>query len=122
MSSIKIVRTAEQLFGGKLIGSYLFVEDGLLDLEDVNDIDLAIQEGILGGVVNYLRDEGYTNPVGYHFHKEGQKTIQLVPHRDSFNIYTDLPQLVKVKYERASKTDLKQLVKIVSRYEKRLFE
>lgn len=115
MSSKELAMELELLFQTKIIGSYLFHEVSLLDFEDINDIDVAIVQDKLPGAVNYLRDSGYVNPTGYHFHKENSKTIQLVPYRPGFELYFDLSELVKVKFKRSSQTDLDQLEKIIKR-------
>lgn len=115
MRSKEIIKEIELLFHAKIIGSYLFLSESYLDYEDINDIDLAIRGDSLGGAVNYLRDSGYINPTGYHFIKEGCKTIQLVPYTKETPLYFDLPTLIKVKFQRSSITDLNQLTKIISR-------
>jgi hypothetical protein len=116
MSSEEIAKDISILFtGSKIIGSYLFVKEGLLENNDINDIDIAIEEGKIGGAINYLRDNGYESFVGTHFDKEGNITIHLVPYRANYPLYNDLNELIKAKYNRGKISDLIQLKKVIEK-------
>lgn len=117
---------------GKVMGSYLLVKVGLLDVEDINDIDIAFTESIAEGVRKYLTDQGYTekkqygaysgNPVSTGIFIKGvlKSDIGYLPiHILSFkkevpDIYSTI-EILQEKIERRSVSDLAQLRKAIEK-------
>ena len=115
-------------FNAKFIGSILFVEEGLLELKDVNDIDLLIDKKDLHNIYKYLIDNNFlinNNLKQIIYYEQFSKNIICtLSHKDLkihlcvvdnlknqsiFDIYT----LISNKLKRGDEKDFKQIKKII---------
>lgn len=133
--SIDVVRSLIRFFNGEIIGSYMFVEKGLLKEKDINDIDVQVNKSVIDNVQRYLEDKGYTqkktrgNQLGYTrktgtlweiipslvFTKEGKTTIHIKEKTDDV---WSIPNLIKSKTERGKHSDYVQLLKVFDKLSK----
>lgn len=113
-------------FKCRIIGSFLFVQEGLLSSDTVNDIDINVVDHQISKVRTFLSDHGYieTKPAyqqrGYAdfegskvFTKQGHLNIHLLPTNDLLNVYS-LGELIAKKYDRGLIDDLKQLELVIT--------
>lgn len=126
MKENKNLKTAFEIldyFSGNLIGSILFVEKGLLPLEEIDDIDILINESNKIGARKYLNDKGYketelpySRPAyafregSLIFKKKGEITIDLCIGDNK--VFT-LSELVEAKFKRGTIDDFTQLEKVM---------
>ena len=124
-----ILKQLKEYFNVKLIGSYLFVEANLLSINDINDVDIALDESLKKNVEIYLKDKGFSMKLGMKRHEYGNATkdkmriifskknefnIDIVLQEDfsKFRVYS-LSELVASKFKRGTKSDFIQLQKII---------
>lgn len=124
-NSEKTVEKLQRYFNVKTIGSYLFVQKGLLTTDDISDIDILVQDDEQVKVIRkFLKDERYKETEspsddGYGhvskgsrlFEKEGELQIHLIIDKEVL----DLEDVISTKYKRGLKKDLKQIIKICRR-------
>ncbi|HLS53630.1 MAG TPA: hypothetical protein VK031_06635 [Tissierellaceae bacterium] len=121
-----MVELLKRYFHVEVIGSYLFFEKGLLD--EVNDIDILVNRDYIKQVVSFLEDNGYKRSnhsehtynhdkssrvrrnKHYQLVKGGKTTVHLI--QSDTDRVTDLPDIIKYKYERGTNTDLRQIIEI----------
>jgi hypothetical protein len=119
-----IVTRLKGYFNAKVVGSYIFVENNLLSIEDINDIDINVEPNIVNNVRLFLTNEGYKetqHPIrarGYEeiegsliFEKNEEKTIHLLPKKD-LQVYS-VSELIAKKFDRNEERDISQLIKVL---------
>lgn len=109
----------------KIIGSYVLVEKGLLDHEDVNDIDLVFPDyNRAKGCVSFLKDNGYSNEPfssagifkdyygnvtkSGNYGKEGNKPFHIMI-KEGLKV-KNVNEIIASKFERGTKSDLNQII------------
>lgn len=125
----QIISEVKRYFNAKIIGSYLLVDKELLEIEDINDIDIMVSSNFEKQLYNYLSDKGFKQTftrgkqIGY---EKGSAIFEQKPNGDFTNndfkidvvigdeAVFDVNTLLSEKMKRASKTDYKQILKIVS--------
>jgi len=133
MTSQKVAQNLEKYFNAKIIGSFIFVKNGLLDIADINDIDISIPQNVEKNVHKYLTDLGYEQTIkkgtqiGYDeksrraiwqqlpqgdFKKKGRLPIDVIIMDKG--IYT-IPMLIGEKYRRGTKSDIEQILKVIGK-------
>lgn len=99
-------------FGAKIIGSYLFFEEGLVDEGDINDVDVVPGPGRNTELKNYLKDNGFSTVDDIRFtNNEYDKPIDVI--KFSIADPTTVPDLIRYKYNRGFLDDLRQLEKVI---------
>lgn len=119
-----IIQKLKNYFNAQIVGSYIFVENGLLSIDDINDIDVNVKGDAENNVRRFLEDEGYNEtskphqyrgyeqvPGSLMFSKEGKKLIHVLLQND-LKVYS-ISELIAKKYERNQKSDLEQLQKVI---------
>ncbi len=115
-------------FNAKFIGSILFVEEGLLELKDVNDIDLLIDKKDLHNIYKYLIDNNFLinnnlkqiisyeqfskNIICTLSHKDLKIHLCVVDNLKNQSIF-DIYTLISNKLKRGDEKDFKQIKKII---------
>jgi len=113
MNSEQIVKNLQRYFNAKIIGSYIFVEKGMLKIDDINDIDVIVHPDNIENVYKYLEDFGYKQTIRMRdgdFEKKNELRIDVVKSvKNVFSVAT----LIAEKFKRGSETDIEQLLKIM---------
>lgn len=115
MEKKKTTELIDQLrsyFGATVIGSYLFVDSGLLSEEDINDIDIVPRAGRLGDTGRFLEDNNFISSDKIRYTSaEYDKPIDVLT--TLVGQPTNVDDLVKFKFNRGYLDDLRQLKKVV---------
>ena len=127
-NELSIVKNLINYFNAKVIGSYLFVQDGLLKVDDTNDIDFLVEKSKKENVRKFLNDNGYKETqipysrTGYEyregsfiFEKENNPTIDITicnRSKEKFEV-KELHEVFGLKFKRGTKSDFIQLSKII---------
>jgi hypothetical protein len=114
-------------FNGKEIGSILFVKQGWLTMDDINDIDILIDGSTLKNVREFLEDEGYKEtqkPIILKGYSDTEGSLEFkkpesfhpihicIKSKENQEVYS-LKKLFAEKFERGTDSDLMQLKKII---------
>ena len=129
----QLIRKLNVYFDCKVIGSYLFLEEGYLTLEEINDVDIMVSDKpTLKKVVAFLRDNGfkekghsYTGSVDRYgdfvigsliFESDSSELpIHLLLAKSNPSEVWSLPKILSKKWENRSKSDITQLKLIIER-------
>lgn len=123
----KILTRLKSYFKAQIIGSFLLVREGLLDIDDINDIDVMITADMKDPVRAFLIDEGWTETESPKtikhdydrdkhiegsliFQKEAEKDIHLCI-ASSMNVW-DTGKIIEHKFNRAQPSDIQQIIKV----------
>lgn len=117
-------------FKGTYIGSYLFVQRGLLTLNDINDFDIAVELETLPQIYSYLEDKKYEkkkllrNVLNYPtdrnhivFSKDGYKPIHLFIKGKDFQV-KGIYDIIAMKLRRKLTSDYDQVLKVIDNLRK----
>lgn len=131
----QIIKNLNVYFDCKVIGSYLFLEEGYLTLEEINDVDIMVSDKpTLKKVVAFLRDNGFKEKGYSHtgsvdrygdfvigsliFESDsGELPVHLLLAKSDPPEVWSLSKILSKKWETRSKSDLTQLKLIVERTE-----
>lgn len=112
----------------QVIGSAIFVDEGMLPEASVNDVDIMAEGSIRDQLTSFIEDNGYTSSFADSYSMPG--TVEVTFEKYSMKkihvcFYGDfrmgmLPEvfsteeLIKSKFERGTKSDLEQIIKVCS--------
>jgi hypothetical protein len=119
-NALQVLNRIQKFFGADLIGSFLLVPIGL-DVDLINDIDIAINEKDFFKVKTYLEDGGYKETKdsytqrGYAafigsriFVKENEYSVHLSFKYSNFTVKS-IEEIIGEKFVRKTESDIKQL-------------
>lgn len=129
----QIIKNLIDYFDCKVVGSYLFIDEGYLMLEEINDVDIMVSDlQVMKKVVSFLKDNGFeetgifkTNFRDRYGHfSQGSLIFKsdscelpihlLLAKSDPPEVWS-LPKILSKKWESRSESDLIQLKLIVER-------
>lgn len=119
----EIIPQLKSYFGAMTIGSYLLVEEGYLDSNDVNDIDIVVTTK-QDRVESFLEDLGFSateseDAKSSRFKSDlYDKPIDI--YRSLINHPTTVDNVIRHKFNRGYKDDLDQLELVIKRRKEKL--
>lgn len=129
----QIIKNLKDYFDCKVVGSYLFIKDGYLTMEEINDVDVMVSDvPTLKKVIVFLKDNGFEETNYPHTTGEDrygnfnfgslifkadscELPIHLLLAKSDPPEVWSLPKILSKKWENRSKSDLTQLKLIVER-------
>ncbi len=129
----QIIKNLIDYFDCKVVGSYLFIDEGYLMLEEINDVDIMVSDlQVMKRVVSFLKDngfeeEGYSNTGSVNrygdfvigsliFESDScELPIHLLLSKTDPPAVWELSKIISKKWESRSESDLIQLKLIVER-------
>ena len=129
----QIIKNLIDYFDCKVVGSYLFIDEGYLMLEEINDVDIMVSDlQVMKRVVSFLKDNGFEETGIFktnfrdrygHFSQGSlifksdscELPIHLLLSKTDPPAVWELSKIISKKWESRSESDLIQLKLIVER-------